>query len=163
MLLAFAGAFRPGADRMKEHGIQNAIRNALAGIAYVFRANVGRGWVGTGKPFRADRHMTVALAPGDVVLRQARPFDTGLPEGFHDLFGFVDVVITPEMVGETFARFVSFEVKTETGRPSQAQTNFRHAVNNAGGVSEICRSPDDALNVVARARGNNHVVSSERV
>ena len=138
---------------MKEHGIQNAIRNALAGIAHCFRANVGAGWVGVGKAFKADRHMTVALEPGDVVLRKARRFDTGLPEGFHDLFGFVPVTITPDMVGQKFARFVSWEIKTETGRPSPAQTNFRHAVNNAGGVSDICRSTEDALDVVAKAKG----------
>lgn len=137
---------------MKEHGIQNTIRNALAGVAHCFRANVGAGWVGVGKAFKADRHMTVALEPGDVVLRKARRFDTGLPEGFHDLFGFVQVIITPEMVGHKFARFVSWEIKTDNGRPSLAQTNFRNAVNNAGGVSEICRSPEEAMCVVTRAR-----------
>lgn len=138
---------------MKEHGIQNTIRNDLAGEAYVFRANVGRGWVGVGKPFKADRPITVALKPGDVVLKQARPFDTGLPEGFHDLFGFVDVEITQDMVGQKFARFVSFEVKTAIGRASEKQKSFREAVNNAGGVSDIVRSSDDAMSVVHKARG----------
>ncbi|WP_441253661.1 hypothetical protein [Bradyrhizobium sp. 613_E4_N2_2] len=137
---------------MKEHGIQNTIRNALVGVAHCFRANVGKGWVGVGAPFKADRHMTVALAPGDVVLRQARPFDTGLPKGFHDLFGFVSVTITPSMVGKKFARFVSWEVKTETGRPTPEQTNFRIAVNGAGGVSDICRTPGDAIRLVEQAR-----------
>ena len=31
---------------MKEHDIQNDIRNALAGKAFIFRANVGSGWTG---------------------------------------------------------------------------------------------------------------------
>lgn len=137
---------------MKEHGIQNTIRNDLAGIAYTFRANVGKGWQGVGKPYKADRHMTVALKPGDVVLRAARPFDTGLPPGFHDLFGWVAVEITPEMVGSKFARFVSYEVKTETGRVRPEQVAFRNAVNASGGVSEVVRSSADALAVVERAR-----------
>jgi hypothetical protein len=139
---------------VKEHGIQNTIRNALAGLAHCFRANVGKGWQGVGAPFKADRHMTVALAPGDVVLRQARPFDTGLPKGFHDLFGFVSITVTQDMVGVKLARFVSWEIKSPTGRATPEQTNFRMAVNAAGGVSEICRTTDDALHVVARARGS---------
>jgi hypothetical protein len=138
---------------MSEHGIQNTIRNALVGLAHVFRANVGTGWVGVGKPFRADRHMTVALAPGDVVLRKARPFDTGLPKGFHDLFGFVSVTITHDMVGKKFARFVSWEIKTETGRATPEQTHFGMAVNKAGGVSAVCRTPAEAIRVVDLARG----------
>lgn len=138
---------------MKEHGIQNTIRNALVGLAHCFRANVGVGYTADPRnTFKPDRRMTVSVGPGDVVLYKARRFDTGLPVGFHDLFGFVQVTITPDMVGQKFARFVSWEIKTETGRPSPAQTNFRHAVNNAGGVSEICRSPEDALAVVERAR-----------
>ena len=138
---------------MKEHGIQNTIRNALAGLAHCFRANVGVGYTADPrKTFKPDRRMTVSVGPKDIVLYDYRRFDTGLPKGFHDLFGFVSVTITPEMVGQKFARFVSWEVKAEKGRPSPEQTNFRHAVNNAGGVSDICRSPDDALDVVERAR-----------
>lgn len=137
---------------MKEHGIQNTIRNDLAGKAFCFRANVGSGWQGVGKPLRADRYMTVPLEPGDIVLRKARPFDTGLPTGFHDLFGFVPVVITQEMVGETFARFVSWEVKNEKGRERETQEAFRNAVNNAGGVSAVVRSSQEAIALVEFAK-----------
>lgn len=48
-----------------EHSIQNDIRNNTADIALLFRANVGSG-----------------------ITYDGRHFDTGLPKGFSDLFGF---------------------------------------------------------------------------
>lgn len=142
---------------MKEHGIQNAIRNDLAGSCFCFRANVGTGWQGQGKPFRATSRMVVAVAPGDVVLRNARPFDTGLPAGFHDLFGWAEVTITPDMIGQTFARFFSLEVKGENGRATDKQTAFREAVNRSGGVSAVVRSSAQAAAIVAAVKaGKTH-------
>lgn len=139
---------------MKEHAIQNTIRNDLAGNAFCFRANVGKGWQGAGKPERnnTDKPITAVLFPGDIVLRKARPFDTGLPVGFHDLFGFVPVVITEDMVGETFARFFSMDVKSNKGRMSDAQTAFCNAVTNAGGVSGEARNSQDAIALVEDAK-----------
>lgn len=138
---------------MKEHGIQNTIRDDLASECICFRANVGAGWTAS-KPdtFKADRSMVVPVNRGDVVLRNARRFDTGLPEGFHDLFGIVEVEITPDMVGKKFARFFSLEVKSATGRPSPAQIKFRQAVQSFGGVSDVVRSSADALALIARAK-----------
>lgn len=133
---------------MKEHGAQNAIRNALAGTCFTFRANVGTGWQGTGKPFQASRPITVAMSPGDVLLRNARPFNTGLPPGFSDLFGFVPVTITPDMVGQRVAVFVAIECKSATGRARERQGNFLQAVNDNGGRAGIARTPDDALRIV---------------
>lgn len=124
---------------MSEHAIQNAIRNALAGVALIFRANVGQAWTGT----RVER-----LAGGRVMIHGARPFTTGLPPGFSDLFGLVPVTITADMVGQTFARFVALEVKTETGRPSDAQVNFLKAVDRHGGIGTVVRSPDQARRVL---------------
>lgn len=121
---------------MREHGIQNAIRNALAGLALIFRANVGQAW--TGDKFER--------LPGNrVMIHGARPFTTGLPPGFSDLFGLVPVTITPDMVGKTFARFVALEVKTATGRASDKQAKFLAAVERNGGLSGVVRGPDDAL------------------
>lgn len=142
---------------MNEHGIQNTIRNDLAGDCHLFRANVGKGWQGAGKPFRATSRMTVALNPGDVVLRNARPFDTGLPPGFHDTFGWVEVKITPAMVGLTLARFLSIEVKDDDGRISKGQKLFRAAVNNSGGASGIARNVADARAIVADAKAGRTI------
>ncbi len=124
---------------MNEHAIQNTIRNALAGKGLIFRANVGQAWVG-----EASR-----LPGGSVLLKNARPFSTGLPAGFSDLFGLVPVVITPDMVGKTLAVFTALEVKTAKGRASEQQMAFIRAVNDNGGRAGVVRSAEDALNIIA--------------
>lgn len=131
---------------MNEHGIQNTIRNALVGKGSFFRGNVGKGW--TGKAERVAKAGFAKVEPGDVIVRKARVFDTGLPPGFSDLFGLRSVVITPDMVGQTIAQFVAMEVKTDTGRASDRQGNFLAAVRARGGLAGIVRSPDDALALI---------------
>lgn len=128
---------------MREHSIQNAIRNALAGQCLLFRANVGQAWTGD----------ATRLPNGDVLLRNARPFSTGLPPGFADTFGLVAVTITPDMVGQVFGRFIAGEVKTATGRVSPKQAAFLRAVNDNGGTAGVWRSPEDALAMLAKAKG----------
>ena len=124
---------------MREQGIQNDIRNALAGDCLAFRANVGLAWTGS----KVER-----LPGGRVMIHDARPFSTGLPPGFSDLFGLVPVTITPEMVGQTVARFFALEVKTATGRASDQQAKFLAAVQRKGGLAGVVRSPDDARQVL---------------
>lgn len=123
---------------MSEHRIQNEIRNALAGQCLAFRVNVGQGWTGD----------ATRLPDGSVLIRNARPFSTGLPPGFSDLFGLAPVIITPDMLGRTLGRFVALEVKTGTGRASEKQANFLRAINNNGGLAAVVRSPADALAVI---------------
>ena len=131
-----------------EHSTQNAIRNALCDAGLFFRANVGQGWQGVGKPMTTNRPVTVPLMPGDVLLRKARPFSTGLPTGFADVFGLTPVVITPDMVGQTVAVFAAVEVKSETGRGSEAQKRFITAVQQAGGRAGFARDVPTALSIV---------------
>lgn len=127
---------------MSEHAIQNAIRNALAGHALIFRVNVGTGWTGDAKRLPG---------PGNrVLIENARPFTTGLPPGFSDLFGLVTVEITPDMVGQRVAVFTALEVKTERGRASPQQQAFIRAVNDNGGRAGVVRSPEDAFQVIGR-------------
>lgn len=121
-----------------EHGLQNAIRNALAGEGFFFRANVGQGWTG-----RAVRRPDGAL-----VLTNHRPFSTGLPPGFSDLFGFKVVTITADMVGRQIAVFTAIECKSKSGRLTEAQSRFLDAVRGAGGMSGVARSIEDALRIV---------------
>lgn len=128
---------------MKEHSIQNAIRNALAGRCLLFRANVGKAYA-SNDVVKVPRKMPVVMGPKDILLRNYRPFDTGLPPGFADLFGMVSVVITPDMIGQTIAQFIAPEVKDENGRASPLQKNFSAAVNKAGGRAGIVRSVADA-------------------
>lgn len=131
----------------REHGIQNAIRNALVDQGLFFRANVGQGWTGE-KVTRCDRHGTVRVAPGDIVIRAGRPFSTGLPNGFADLFGMVPTVVTEQHVGQKVARFAAIEVKTEDGRASKQQNAFLQAVQRNGGLSGVARSPAGALAIL---------------
>lgn len=131
-----------------EHAIQNKIRNALAGKCLLFRANVGKGWQGEGKPFRATTKMTVVMNPGDLLLRNARPFDAGPPPGFPDTFGMVSEIITPDMVGLVIARFIAPEIKDDEGRVSPQQANCIAAINHAGGKAGVCRSVDDAFMLI---------------
>lgn len=125
---------------MTEHALQNAIRNALAGKALIFRANVGSAWTGS----------KVQKLPGNrVLIHDARPFSTGLPPGFSDLFGLAEMTITPDMVGQKVGVFVAMEVKTARGRASEKQARFIQAVNDNGGRAAVVRSTDDALAVVS--------------
>ncbi|HGD0853281.1 TPA: VRR-NUC domain-containing protein [Streptococcus agalactiae] len=95
--------------------IQNKIRVALSQAGYmVFRANVGK----------------VKTADG-------RFFDTGLPKGFCDLFGF-------KPNGQIF--FI--EVKNETGWIRPEQKNFMEVMASKGALAGVARSVEDALKIV---------------
>lgn len=130
----------------KEHALQNTIRNALAGRALIFRANVGKAWQ-SNDVVKVPRQMPVVMGPRDVLLKNARPFETGLPPGFADLFGLVAVEITPDMVGKKLAVFTALEVK-DGARVSPLQRNFINAVNDNGGRAGVVRSVDDAERLV---------------
>lgn len=130
----------------KEHALQNEIRNALAGRCLLFRANVGRAYT-SNDVVKVPRKMPVVMGPRDVLLRNARPFDTGLPPGFSDLFGMVSVEITPDMVGQKVAIFTGLEVK-DGARVSPLQRNFINAVNDNGGRAGVVRSVADAEKLV---------------
>lgn len=124
--------------RVPERHVQNAIRNALCDVGIFFRANVGTAWTG---------NSIEKLADGSVLIRDPRPFSSGLPAGFHDLFGAVPVEVTPEMVGKTLAVFTTIECKSSRGRARAKQQDFAAAVESVGGRTGFARSVDDALNI----------------
>lgn len=111
---------------MNETNLLKTIQLAVGRIQSVrlFRNNVG-----------------VAVAPQGGVVRY------GLCNGSSDLIGWQSLTVTPDMVGKRIARFVAVEVKTERGRISEEQTRFLSAVKDAGGIGEICRSPEDARKI----------------
>ena len=119
-----------------EHGMQNAVRNALAESGFFFRANVGQAWTGA---------KITKLPGGRVLIEGARPFNTGLPPGFSDVFGFVPVTITQDMVGKTVAVFTAIECKSPTGRKQDNQRRFIGAVQGAGGRAGFARDVATAL------------------
>lgn len=64
--------------------------------------------------------------------------------GAADLLGFKSVVITPEMVGQKVAVFLSIEVKSKTGRPRADQLLWRDLVRRFGGIAGVARTPEEA-------------------
>lgn len=99
----------------EEHIIQNRIRAALSPYAVMFRVNVGKGYTPDG-----------------------RYFDTGVPVGFSDLFGF----------RKCDGRAVFIEVKTPAGKPSREQLLFLRRMRESGAIADICRSVPDALRLI---------------
>jgi hypothetical protein len=113
---------------MSEAAIQQDIRLALGqtpGLR-VFRNNVGA-----------------------IKDRNNRLVRYGLCTGSADLIGWQSVVITPAMVGQRFARFISVEVKTPSGRLSPEQETWQAAVQKAGGIAVVARSVDDVRFLLA--------------
>jgi hypothetical protein len=76
--------------------------------------------------------------------KTGRPVQFGLAKGSGDLIGWRTVTVTPEMVGQKVAQFVSLEVKTPTGRVRPEQERWRQVVAEAGGVAAVVRSVEDA-------------------
>jgi len=136
------------AQKSNEHKLQNEVRNQLAGKVRVFRANVGQGWAANGKDtFKFSRPQAITVSAGDVLLRNARPFNTGLPVGFSDTFGWLELVITPEMVGQTIAQFWALELKHLAGL-TEEQRNFISAVLASGGKGGVARSEQEACQIL---------------
>jgi len=110
---------------MSETAIQQRIRLALGKLRHVrmFRNNCGK-------------------LPDPRTGRWVE-FGVGNPGG-GDLLGWRTVTVTPEMVGQRIAQFVSLEVKTATGRVRPEQERWRQAVEKAGGVAAVVRSVEDA-------------------
>ena len=110
---------------MNEQQIQQYIRLALsAPNIRLFRNNTGS-----------------AVINGQLV-------SFGLCKGSADLIGFKTVTITPDMVGQDVAVFVSIEVKTPKGKISESQQAWCDMVASRGGIAGICRSVTDAMELL---------------
>ena len=77
-----------------------------------------------------------------------------LADGAGDLIGPTPIRITPEMVGRVVGVFTAFEVKTETGRPSEEQLNFCRFVRNKGGIAGVVRNSEDAKKLIDDFKNN---------
>jgi hypothetical protein len=114
---------------VSETAIQQRIRLALGRLPWVrmFRNNVGK-------------------LPDP---RTGRWVDFGVGgKGGGDLLGWRTITVTPEMVGQQVAQFVSLEVKTATGRVRPEQENWRRVVEQCGGLAAVVRSEEDALRIM---------------
>lgn len=143
---------------MSDNSFLNRILLACSrGPVRLFRHNVGMGWVG--KLERPSRPVQVTVFPGDVVIRQARPLQAGLTPGGGDLIGWRTVKVTPDMVGDEVALFVSLEAKEGTGRLSAEQKTWRDQVQAAGGIAEEVRTVEDALRAVGAYRSSGNAAT----
>jgi hypothetical protein len=120
---------------MIEADIQARVRIEATRLgARLFRNHVGEGWHGV-----VVRHDARA---GTVTLRYARRVTFGLGVGSADLIGWLPKHITESDVGKIIAQFGAVEIKTESGTLKKEQAAFIEAVNKAGGIAGVVRSPD---------------------
>lgn len=119
--------------------------------ARLFRQNTGQGWIGRAEKF--TRAKTVAVQPGDVLIRKARPFHAGFT-GLSDLGGWAPVQIGPDHLGQTLAVYLQAEIKDGV-RPTPEQLRWIEAVNRAGGIAGVVRSYDDLARLVSAKSGSN--------
>lgn len=111
---------------MSENQIQIAIMVAIGSLpgVRIFRNNIGMA--------RHNNGQLVRYGVGG--------------SGGSDIIGWVD------------GRFLAIEVKTPTGRTAKAraeqQQRFLDAVRRDGGISGRCRSPEEALALIAEARSS---------
>lgn len=126
---------------MNEHEIQNQIRLHLGQFpdVRIFRANVGQGWTG---------EAVIKLACGDIRITRPRPLNTGLPEGWPDLFGFRMLAVTPEMVGLVLPVFGAIEVKGPRGAVRAAQQRVLDELVRCGCLAGVARSPEEAAKIL---------------
>lgn len=116
--------------------------------ARLWRMTVGFGWIAAPRDtVKATKVQRVLMQPGDVLLRQARPFKAGV-EGMSDNGGFVPVVVTQEMVGQTLAVSLWVEDKQGAGVATPEQKAFIKFVRSWGGRAGISRSDDDTAAII---------------
>ena len=80
--------------------------------------------------------------------RTGRYVQFGLAKGSSDLVGFKTIKITPEMIGQEVAQFVSIEIKTERGKLTEVQQNWLQKVKSSGGIVGVARTVKDALQIL---------------
>jgi len=105
----------------------------------LFRNSVGMAWQG-----RITEEQTIKDRSGVplhvIEIAGARRVAYGLAKGSSDLIGWRPVVITPDMVGQTLAQFVSIECKTSAYKnTTDDQDNWLDQVAQSGGFAAVAR------------------------
>jgi hypothetical protein len=80
---------------------------------------------------------------GQLLDARGVPVRYGLMVGSGDLIGWRPVTITPDMVGQQLAQFVSLEVKGPRGVVSEAQQRWAGMVERAGGLALVVRGAEE--------------------
>jgi len=121
---------------MTEKKLQNEILKIIGSnpAFRLFRNHVGNGYTG---------YMASKFENGNITLANARRCTFGLCPGSADLIGLQSIEITPDMVGQKIARFVSIEVKSEKGELKKEQEAWQKMVAKLGGVAITAKSIED--------------------
>lgn len=123
---------------MRETPIQSEIIKTMgANGVYALRVNSGSFW--GGKLVSNDGRYAVLENPTKV---------QGAAEGTSDVIGCKPTLITQEMVGKMFGRFVAIEVKIPTKKAKPQQAVFLANVKKWGGIAGVARSPEDAVRIL---------------
>lgn len=125
---------------MKEKDIQSEVLRVLGSQPHirVFRNTVGGAWAGK----------AVLTEGRSVIIKDARWQAFGLQPGSGDLIGWRTTTVTPDMVGQKLAVFLSVEIKGPGGRVQPNQSNWISRVTEAGGIAVVVRSPEEARNLI---------------
>lgn len=129
---------------MREGGLWKRVLLAVHQVSGVrlFRNNCGTGWV-SNKKRRLRPGELYRARGGELILYEPRPLHAGLFKGSADGIGWRSVTITPDMVGQRVAVFLSIETKVpKTGRISTEQAKWDEQVSAAGGISIITNNPE---------------------
>ena len=85
---------------------------------------------------------------GSMIDKKGQMVTFGLCPGSSDLIGLESIVITPDMIGKTMARFLAIEVKSEKGKASESQSKFLEMVRAMGGIGILARSVEDVHEIM---------------
>lgn len=85
---------------------------------------------------------------GAYQLKDGRWVMSGLARGSADLVGWKTIQVTPEMVGQTLAVFLSVEVKSPKGAIRPEQKTWLKNVRKSGGIAGICRTIEEAEDLI---------------
>jgi hypothetical protein len=125
-----------------EADVQNQIQMELShGNCRLFRINSGSFW--GGKVIAHDGKRLLLENPTKVM---------GAKAGTSDLLGVVSVFITPQMVGQTFGRFVAIEVKKPGEKPKPHQEQFLAIMRSLGALAGSAQSVAEAVAIIEMDR-----------
>ena len=102
----------------------------------IFRNNRGESWIGKAVFF--SKPAKIEVFPGDVVIRNAKRIQFGLVNGAGDFIGY-----------SSAGKFISIELKTETGKIRPEQIAFSDAVKKAGGIAGIIRTEEEGFELLS--------------
>lgn len=123
---------------MSEVDLMRQIQKIASELGHrLFRNNVGVGWVGP--QVRVSHPQMIMMRPGDVLIRNAQPLNSGLCVGSSDLIGWTST-----------GRFLATEVKAPKGRPTDGQESFLQTVNRMGGIAILAKSVEDFTNALPK-------------